>query len=129
MVVRRGPGGTRVLVLHHRVFDEWRLPKGKFEEGESAARAAEREVCEEAGLDLQAGEYLGVTRYRYADPKAPGEIVKLVFIFAMTADEGVEVTLEERNFDEYAWLSPRDAAERLSWPAEGEMVTRAVTPR
>ncbi len=127
-MVRRGPGGTRALVLHHRDFDEWRLPKGKLKEGESAAQAAEREVREEAGLDLQAGEYLGVMRYRYADPKAPGEIVKLVFFFAMIADEGVEVILEERNFDEFAWLSPRDAAERLSWPAEGEMVARAVTP-
>jgi len=128
-VVRRGPGGTRALVLHHRGFDEWRLPKGKFKERESAARAAEREVREEAGLDLQAERYLGVTRYRYADPKGPGDIVKLVFFFEMSIDEGVEVILEERTFDEFAWLSPRDAAERLTWPAEGDMVARAVTPR
>ncbi len=129
VVVRRGPEGTRVLVLHHRGFDEWRLPKGKFEEGESAAQVAEREVREEAGLDLPAGDYLDVTHYRYADPKGPGDIVKLVFFFAMSVDEGAEVILEERNFDEFAWLSPRDAAERLTWPAEAEMVARAVTPR
>lgn len=128
-MVRRGPGGTRALVLHHRKFDEWRLPKGKFKKGESAARAAEREVREEAGLELRAGSYLGATRYCYADPKGPGDIVKLVFFFEMNIDEGVEVILEERNFDEFAWLSPRDAAERLTWSAEGEMVARAVTPR
>jgi len=124
VVVRRDRYGTRVLVLHHAETDEWRLPKGKLKAGESAAQAAEREVREEAGLDLRAGRYLGVTHYFYLNPRGSGVISKFVYFFEMDPGDG-RVELEE-TFDDAQWLPPADAQERLDWDGEREMVGRAT---
>ena len=45
---------VKVLVVHRPRYDDWSLPKGKLESGESAARAALREVEEETGLRCKA---------------------------------------------------------------------------
>ena len=124
VVVRRDRHGTRVLVLHHRDTDEWRLPKGKLRAKESAAQAAEREVREETGLALAAGRYLGVTHYFYLNPTGSGCISKYVFFFEMDAGDGA-VVLED-TFDDAEWLPPARAAERLSWEIEAEMVLCAT---
>jgi 8-oxo-dGTP diphosphatase len=124
VVVRRDRHGTRVLVLHNADHDQWRLPKGKLKEGESAAEAAEREVLEEAGLDLQAGRYLGVTHYFYLDPGGSGCVSKFVYFFEMDPGDG-RVELEP-TFDDAEWLPPRDAVERLDWDNERNMVLRAT---
>ena len=125
VVVRRGPGGRRVLVLHHAGYDEWRLPKGKLKLGESAARAAERELAEEAGVELPVREYLGAYAYRFGDDAEGGPVAKTVFFFAARAEEDQTVRLEP-TFDRYEWLAPREAVARLSWPDEAEMVRRAT---
>ncbi len=124
VVVRRDRHGTRVLVLHHAKMDEWRLPKGKLKAGESLAQTAEREVREETGLDLPAGRYLGVTHYFYLNPRGTGVISKFVHFFEMDAGEG-QVELEP-TFDDAKWLPPKEAAERLDWENEREMVLRAT---
>ncbi len=128
VVVRRDRHGTRVLVLHHRDTDEWRLPKGKLNAGESAAEAAEREVLEETGLALAAGSYLGATHYFYLNPAGTGCVSKFVWFFEMNAGDG-RVSLEEDTFDDAEWLPPAQAADRLSWDNEAEMVERATRGR
>ncbi len=124
VVVRRDRHGTRVLVLHHREQDQWRLPKGKLKPGESAAQAAEREVREEAGLDLRVKRYLGVTHYFYLNPDGAGCISKFVFFFEMDAGDG-RVALED-TFDDAEWLPPGAAIERLDWENESDMIRRAT---
>ncbi|MFW5868639.1 MAG: NUDIX hydrolase [Armatimonadota bacterium] len=124
VVVRRDRHGTRVLVLHHRDQDQWRLPKGKLKPGESAAQAAEREVREEAGLDLRVKRYLGVTHYFYLNPDGAGCISKFVFFFEMDAGDG-RVALED-TFDDAEWLPPGAAIERLDWENESDMIRRAT---
>ena len=121
VVVRRGPSGKRVLLLHRR--DQWRLPKGKLQPGESAAEAAERGLAEEAGLHVAAGEYLGAHSYQYQAPDG-GWVNKIVFFFAARVGEKAEVRLEA-GFDDFAWLPPAEAMQRLSWPNEALMVARA----
>ena len=54
-VVVRGDGDDREVVLVHRPkYDDWTLPKGKAEPGESDEDCAVREVEEETGPALRA---------------------------------------------------------------------------
>ena len=46
-----------------RAYDDWSLPKGKLEPGESWETAALREVEEETGLRCELGEEVGRTYY------------------------------------------------------------------
>jgi 8-oxo-dGTP diphosphatase len=45
--------GTEVLVIHRKRYDDWTLPKGKLEVGESLPACAVREVREETGVTIR----------------------------------------------------------------------------
>ena len=50
-------------VVRLRKRDEWVLPKGKLDDGETPRDAAEREVLEETGHDVSVHEFLGTLVY------------------------------------------------------------------
>ncbi len=53
------------IVLRRTAQGEWVFPKGHVEPGETAARAAEREVLEETGLLVEVLEELGSFSFRH----------------------------------------------------------------
>jgi 8-oxo-dGTP diphosphatase len=62
---RRSPAGDLEVVLVHRPqYDDWSLPKGKVDPGESDEQAAAREIQEETGIVPRLGPELPSTRYR-----------------------------------------------------------------
>lgn len=52
-VVLIDPKTKRVCLLHHKARDEWSLPKGRRNVGESRAAAASREAREETGVECR----------------------------------------------------------------------------
>ncbi len=118
--------GPRVAVLHHRQWDEWRLPKGKLKAGESAQQAALREVEEELGVQAQVVRPLGSVSYDYRDPYDGRPVTKQVQFFLMTTPRIVSDALETKTFDEVAWLPPEQAAGRLTFSSEQAMVAKAA---
>ena len=52
-----------VAVVRLRKRNEWVLPKGKLDDGETARDAAMREVLEETGHDVSVHEFLGTLVY------------------------------------------------------------------
>jgi 8-oxo-dGTP diphosphatase len=56
--------GREVLVVHRPKYDDWSLPKGKLEPGESHEHAAAREVEEETGWHCELGTELPAVHYR-----------------------------------------------------------------
>jgi 8-oxo-dGTP diphosphatase len=116
-VVRRsGDRGDEIAVVHRPRYDDWSLPKGKLEPGESAKAAALREVEEETGLRCRLGPELSPTRYRDRHGRP-----KQVRYWIMEAiDDAGFVANDE--VDELRWCSPRDAAALLTYPHDRRLV-------
>src|SRR5690242_15780196 len=110
VVVRDG----RIAVVHRPRYDDWSLPKGKLDPGESFEQAALREVQEETGLVCELGEELSSTSYH--DRKGRS---KLVRYWLMDPVEGEFEPNDE--VDQLRWLTPREAAALLTYPRDAEL--------
>lgn len=112
---RRAGGALEVAVVHRPKYDDWSLPKGKLERGESHETAARREVQEETGLRCELGRELAGTAYvdRKGRPKS-------VRYWAMTVLDGAFRPSDE--VDDLRWLTPDEAAARLSYPHDTAVV-------
>jgi 8-oxo-dGTP diphosphatase len=112
-----GSGGAyEVLVVHRPRYDDWSLPKGKDEPGESPEQAAVREVWEEAGQPARIIAPLGSSSYRTQAG------AKQVLWFAMRAT-GVSEFSPNPEVDSVAWLSPGAAAELLTYDRDRDLVS------
>ena len=68
---RPGHGGkVEVALVHRPRYDDWSLPKGKVEPGETLPACAVRETWEETGFRPVLGRPLGEVDYRLTAPSA-----------------------------------------------------------
>jgi 8-oxo-dGTP pyrophosphatase MutT (NUDIX family) len=105
----------------------WALPKGRIDDGESAAETAVREVREETGVEGRVVEKLGDVRYVYT---WDGErIFKVVSFFLLRAGRGRIGAIEEAMRIEVAearWLPLAEAPRLLTYGGESEMAAKAL---
>ncbi|MGQ0837526.1 NUDIX hydrolase [Actinokineospora sp.] len=100
-------GAIEVAVVHRPRYDDWSLPKGKLDPGETIHAAAVREIAEETGFTAVLGRFL--VRNTYPVPGA----VKMVDYFAARAAAGSFTPNDE--VDELRWLTPKRAGKLLSY--------------
>jgi 8-oxo-dGTP diphosphatase len=112
-VVVRDDGA--VAVVHRPKYDDWTLPKGKLDEGESFEQAALREVEEETGLRCRLGRELRFSEYE--DDRGRR---KLVRYWEMTSPKGEFAPDSE--VDELRWLPREEAEELLSYEGDREVL-------
>jgi 8-oxo-dGTP pyrophosphatase MutT (NUDIX family) len=118
VVWRRGAGGALELVVIHRPrYDDWSLPKGKRDAGETWEDAALREVEEEVGLRCRLGEELPPVSYR--DNKGREKAVR--YWLMQPQDDSAPFTPNDE-VDEMRWVDAAAAAALLSYPHDAELV-------
>jgi 8-oxo-dGTP pyrophosphatase MutT (NUDIX family) len=115
VVWRRGPNGVEVALVHRPRYDDWSLPKGKLDRGESWEDAALREVEEEIGIRARLGEELPPTSYR--DNKGREKVVRY---WLMEARDGEFTPSDE--VDEMRWLAPDEAERLLTYEHDRELL-------
>ncbi len=112
-------GKLRVLLAHRPRYDDWGLPKGKADKGETPRDTAVREVLEETGQHCRIVAPLGTSRYRIEGG------VKEVDWFAMRPlpdSPGFEVNEE---VDEVRWLSRKKARELCDYEGDRTLIAES----
>lgn len=107
-IVLRRELPPRVAIVKLRKRDEWVLPKGKLDPGETPRAAARREVLEETGHNVTVREFLGTLVY-----ETGGRSAKVVHYWSMEAG-GEQVRELMNDIRAVDWLSLNAAVERLS---------------
>jgi 8-oxo-(d)GTP phosphatase len=115
---RERPTGVECAVVHRPRYDDWSLPKGKVEAGESIWAAAVREVAEETGCPSFLGRHLGQLRYPVSLPVPATKVVE--YFAARVAGPGEFRPSKE--VDARRWLPVGEAGELLSHHGDREIL-------
>lgn len=111
---KRGDDEVLLIALVHRPrYDDWSLPKGKLEQGESHIAAAFREVLEETGVTAIFGPQLGELAYEVEG------VTKVVRYWSAKASQVPYLQPNPLEVDAVKWLSIEQARTRLT--REGEL--------
>ena len=105
-----------VALVHRPRYEDWTLPKGKLDPGESFRDAALREVEEETGLRCRLVRELEPVSY--ADARGRPKVVRY-WLMEVEDDPGFTANDE---VDELRWLAPAEAEELLSYPRDAAVL-------
>src|SRR5277367_5966215 len=114
---RPGPDGRpEILLVHRRKYDDWSLPKGKVEPGETLPVTAVREVLEEGGARLVLGRRLDSVRYNV------GGRPKRVHYWSASVASVDDHAVPNDEVDKVEWVAADRAAERISYNRDNGVV-------
>ena len=115
----RRAGRTRQLAVVRRVgYDDWSLPKGHVDQGESILSTALREVREETGCSATVVDFAAAVTYP-VDGHA-----KYVLFWTMAFEAEVDA-IDTTEIASLHWLTYQLALERLSFPGERSVLCAA----
>ncbi|KUI40029.1 NUDIX hydrolase [Mycobacterium sp. GA-1199] len=110
------PDAPEVALIHRPRYDDWSLPKGKVDPGETEPVTAVREVCEETGYTAHLGRRLSSVSY----PVEGGK--KKVRYWAARVVGGEFSPNDE--VDELKWLPLPAAIKQLDYPHDRKVLRR-----
>ena len=101
LVTRRGPGEKHAGC--------WEFPGGKLEASETFQQCIEREILEEIGLVVKAGEILATSTYSYSNGS-----VELTAILCIAENMNIKLTVHDR----YRFVAPKSLSDVDLLPAD-----------
>ncbi len=116
---------NKALLIYKEKIDEWLLPKGRMEKGETIEQTAEREIFEETGYKNKFEKLLSVqVRPDINDPNK----TKVIFWFAcvLTDKEKTENTQDVGENFTGKWVSLSEALQLLKWENDKKLVTLSL---
>lgn len=113
---REHAGRTEVAIVHRPRYDDWSLPKGKVDPGESHPATAVREIREETGFQSRLGRRLAVISY-----PVDGAVKRVVYWAAGAGDGEFSANHE---VDQLLWLPPKEAVKRLHYAQDRKVLRR-----
>jgi 8-oxo-dGTP pyrophosphatase MutT (NUDIX family) len=116
--------GVEIVLVGYLRDETWTLPKGTPKGGETVEETALREVREETGIQARIVGDLGSIQYSFG--RRGVRYDKEVRHFLMEATGG-DVSLHDAEYDEARWFGLTEAARRLTYANETEVVRRAKT--
>lgn len=111
---RATDGDREFAVIHRPKYDDWTLPKGKLESGETHEQAAVREVHEETGFRVAVGSRLATIGYTHGGRR------KRVEYWSMRATDGAFA--HNREVDELRWLPLAAARDLLTYGRDRDVL-------
>ena len=111
---REGHDGIEVLLIHRPRYQDWSIPKGKLDKGETFPAAAVREVAEETGCRVRLHRPLPAAVYLLPDGRT-----KIVQYWVGTVRAQIAKGPQDRGeVDELRWVSLEEAETLLSRPSD-----------
>ena len=104
--------------MHRPRYDDWTLPKGKLDPGETFEQAALREVEEETGVRAELVRELPATTY---EENGRPKIVRY-WLMEVAGERPFEPNDE---VDELRWVPVDEALQLLSYERDRELVANA----
>ncbi len=110
------------LILKYNT-GHWDFPKGKLESGENLVQAAQREVAEETGLQVQIDESFK-EELGYFYTKKNGMLVSKTVVFFVAESKNVFIVLSHEH-QHFQWLPYDDALKVLTYQNARDVLARA----
>ena len=109
----------KILLVRNRDIQQWSLPSGGLEEGETLEQCCLREVFEETGYRISVNQLLHIKRAIISNYQVE------THYFMATCEEQVSTAIIDSDIDEVKWCSIHEL-ERLNhtFPEDLELIKR-----
>jgi 8-oxo-dGTP diphosphatase len=108
-----------IALVHRPRYDDWTLPKGKLDAGESFEEAALREIEEETGIRARLVRELPETHY---EVRGRPKVVRY-WLMEVESDPGF---VPNDEVDELRWLEPAQASALLTYERDRDVLAAAA---
>lgn len=127
VIYKREGSSILIGVIHRKKMNDYCLPKGHQETGESLQQTVLREVLEETGWAVTVRDFVKQMMYKVVNGDKKIEYWRNVYWFLAEAEKETTTFADLEEVDELKWISIENAKKLLTYDNEKEILDLAVT--